>query len=56
MVARLSALRPGKIVPTVNAERASERDKLVGTFAKSMDTASSKRTLDSGPAAASGAT
>ena len=55
--ALVSALRPGKVVPTVNAESAAERERLIGQFAKSMDIASSKRTLDwhfrlpSGPSA-----
>jgi hypothetical protein len=42
----VAALRPAKIIPTVNADSASAREKLVQQFAKGMDTSCSKRTLD----------
>ena len=44
--ALVSALRPACVVPTVNAERAAERERLVSEFAKSMDVVSSKRTIN----------
>ena len=42
----VSALRPAKIVPTVNADSSTSREKLVQQFAKGMDSSASKRTLD----------
>ena len=41
----VSALKPNRIVPTVNAESAEQREKLIGQFAKSMDGTANKRTL-----------
>jgi hypothetical protein len=43
--ALVAALRPGRVVPTVNAESASERERLALQFSKSTDPGHDRRTL-----------